>query len=443
MSEAYDKLKKQLDDKLKADVRLTEFFKKIKNRTADLSDTAEYSQIVSKHISEVVQDNIGSLTSRLAKEMVCKELLKDHYERMNDVLAEVQAIVDEKLDININPIKAKYPNERVHKVAHSLEDPTALIETIIRRAGAPVENVANSFHDDYVKENARFRSDAGIQSYIVRTTDGDCCKWCTKMAGRYKYGEEPEEVYHRHDNCGCKTIYENGRQRQDVWTKKTWEEPEIEVPDSKPKIFTPEEAKALEEKQLEKFKPLTNVPERGIMKSIDVDDFNTVTYGKDILPEVREVIINTMKDCEKQNGFVISEISSQIAKTSEKGTPVLQIVPNKYGLLRLNVNAEYLSGKSLDEIDHIFAEASNTVVSSLKEAVIHESGHALSITGKSVLDTKMFYDSLAGIHLSGISVLAESDGAECLAELEVLRSRGTPVSDELKAFYKKYMRREY
>lgn len=182
---------------------------------------------------------------------------------------------------------------------------------------------------------------------------------------------------------------------------------------------------------------------RGIIKSIDVDDFELITYNKDVEQDVRDVIIDTMKRCENDNGFVISEVSDGIKSTSEHGVSVLQIEPLANGLLKLNVNLDFLSGKTLEEIDSAFENSKNTVVNSLEDAVIHESGHAVSIKGKSVYEIDKLYEELSQIHKEGISKIAYDDGAECLAELEVLRSRGTSVSEDNASFYKKYMGREY
>ena len=55
--------------------------------------------------------------------------------------------------------------------------------------------------------------------------DQKCCPWCSKVAGRYTYGEEPDDIYRRHDNCDCTVTFENGRKRQDVWSKREWEAP--------------------------------------------------------------------------------------------------------------------------------------------------------------------------------------------------------------------------
>ena len=180
-----------------------------------------------------------------------------------------------------------------------------------------------------------------------------------------------------------------------------------------------------------------------IIKSIDVDDYKIVTYGKGISKEVNDTIIDIMKQCEKDGGFVISEISGEISATGSDGTPVLQIEPMSNGLLKLNINTEYLSGKTLDEIDNAFANTNSTVVNSLKEAVIHESGHAISIKGKTPEQVENLYKELKNKGIAGVSDIALKDGAECLAELEVLRSRKVSVSKELSDFYEKYMGRKY
>ncbi|MBQ7003669.1 MAG: hypothetical protein IJN57_06895 [Oscillospiraceae bacterium] len=243
-------MRKQLDDALKNDSRLAKIAEKIRAGSADFRDTAEYSEIVAGHLSHVLQENVGEIRSPLGKQYACEALLKDHYAAINDVLGEVQASVDEKNGIHIAPQKAAFPAERVQKVAHALEDPTVPPETIVRRAGAPVENVAKSMHDDYMEENAKFRSDAGLKCWIVRTTDGKCCSWCTSIAGRYEYGKEPQDVYRRHDNCGCTVTYENGRQRHDVWSKRTWESDQPTPVRVEPTRLTGAQGREIEQRNL-------------------------------------------------------------------------------------------------------------------------------------------------------------------------------------------------
>lgn len=192
-----------------------------------------------------------------------------------------------------------------------------------------------------------------------------------------------------------------------------------------------------------KSKKLEKMADSGIIKSIDVDDFDLITYGKNISPEVSKTIVDTMAKCEKDNGFVISEISTDIKNTPSMGTSVLEIEPLANGLLRLNINPYVLSGKSLNAINELFKQSSGTVANSLEDAIIHESGHATLINGKTIAEIKKLYDELSNHHIEGVSDIAYEDGAECLAELEVLRNRGESVSDEHKNFYHKYMGRDY
>lgn len=265
----YQELRKQLDERIRKDKQLRRIAEKIANKTADLNDTASYSEIVSNHLAAVMQDNVGEITSPLAKEYVCKELLKDQHSAINEVLGEVQVSIDEKNGIHLRPQKAPFPMERVMTVAHALEDPTVSPETIKRRAGAPVANVSKSFHDDYIKKNAQFRHNAGLQCYIVRATNGKCCEWCGAIAGRYPYNVEdmPKDIFRRHDNCDCTTIFEEGRHRQDVWSKRTWEAPELGEGAPQPTVLSQEQANELEQRNLAQFKGLTNGGNGDIMES--------------------------------------------------------------------------------------------------------------------------------------------------------------------------------
>lgn len=190
-------------------------------------------------------------------------------------------------------------------------------------------------------------------------------------------------------------------------------------------------------------KSVAKSSEKSIIKNIDVDDFEVVTYGKNIDAEVSKVIVDVMTKCEAEGGFVISEISAKSISPNKSGTPVLQIEPLSNGLLQLNLNTDKLSDKTIEEINEMFFMSKISVVDTLEEAIIHESGHAISIFGKSSKEVQDLYKTLSQIHIDGISFIAYNDGAEALAELEVLRSRGAKVSKEIQEFYEKYMGRKY
>lgn len=243
------------------DRKLAEIRRKIAVGKATFRDTAAYSERISNLLGETLSGYIDSIpVGERAK--VCKWLLRNQYTNTNEMLAAVQKTLDRAEGIAIAPQKPTFPTERVSQVAGSLEDITAAVEVIRRRANAPVANVSKSLHDDYIKRNAEFRSGAGLQCYIVRVAAPGCCQWCTQMAGRYEYHSEPHDVYRRHDNCSCTVTYENGRMRQDVWSKRKWEAPEPDAGAAPPTVFT-------DENRPPGFRPrvLTDGAESGKMKS--------------------------------------------------------------------------------------------------------------------------------------------------------------------------------
>ena len=102
----------------------------------------------------------------------------------------------------------------------------------------------------------------------------------------------PEDVFRRHDNCDCRTILENGRERQDVCSKRTWEVPETGPGAESPAVFTEEQAKTIEQRNLQQFRGLTNSRDSGKInyaRAIDsmfyADDYEYTTYTKEEIIE--------------------------------------------------------------------------------------------------------------------------------------------------------------
>ena len=215
--------------------------KKIDEGKADFADTARYTDRAAELLGMVLADYVPDMPPD-ERETLCKALLRQRYLDTNAMLDAVQRTLDDAQGLHLAPQIADYPEERVNQAAHSLADETVPMETIQRRAKSAPATIARSFHDDYIEKNAAFRSSAGLKCYITRNAAAKCCEWCTKMAGRYRYGEEPEDVYRRHDNCSCTVTYENGRKRQDVWSKRKWEAPAPGAGAGEPVRLTKEQA---------------------------------------------------------------------------------------------------------------------------------------------------------------------------------------------------------
>ena len=189
-------------------------------------------EIFSRRLPEIPQED---------REALCTELLHDRYIDINAAVDTVQRKMDELMGIQIAPQHAPFNAERARQIGSATADPTVPEETQQRRARSAPETATKAMHDDRMKAEADFRSRAGLKCYIMRDGASGCCKWCSEMAGRYDYGEEPDDVYRRHDNCGCSVTFENGRQRQDVWSKKTWEAPEPGAGAGEPVVLTAEQ----------------------------------------------------------------------------------------------------------------------------------------------------------------------------------------------------------
>lgn len=97
-------------------------------------------------------------------------------------------------------------------------------DTFDRLLGQTVDNICQSFLDDWTRENARLSASAGLRATITREEVSKCCDWCHGLAGTYEYGEEPDDVYRRHDNCKCAVIFKRDKEPyQDIWTKKQYQ----------------------------------------------------------------------------------------------------------------------------------------------------------------------------------------------------------------------------
>lgn len=272
--------KNRIFEKIQSNPQLQILLKKIRSGNADFKDTSQYVDLFSKIMGSEFSGIITEIPNGM-KERLCTELLRGSYENINEILAQVQTSLDEKREIGIAPQKAEFPEERVQKIASSLEDETVPEEVIKRRADTGTANVTRSFHDDYIKKNAEFRSNAGLKCYLERETDGNCCSWCSALAGRFLIGEHPADIFRRHDNCGCTVVLIDGKTRQYAWSKKTWSREEereyLKKLDKKKKAkrLSREQARALQEKNLPKS--LTNAADSAIIEETNKKPVTPIT----------------------------------------------------------------------------------------------------------------------------------------------------------------------
>lgn len=305
-----------------------------------------------------------------------------------------------------------------------------------------------------------------MKCYITRKTDGKCCEWCMDVAGRYRYGEEPDDIYRRHDNCDCTVTFENGRKRQDVWSKREWEAPEPGAGAGDPVVLTKEQSAAAGADEPINFigkeapqNDLTADKKRSIMKAITIQDINDSDPSGIIDDECRKKIAETLKS--QGVSYVYDKVVLFSKPRDEDGKiePLITdaIATPGYPEVVLRINIDFFAGRSLEKIDEMFRLQKYSVAKSLEEAVIHECAHAKMLKGityaryeaidqelngefftkpiKERKDKKSLKD-LAG----GLSEYAQTDCLDCIAESHVVLHRGSALPKELKDLHDAYVR---
>ena len=332
--------------------RLAKLLKRIQGGKGTMHDAALFSKECGAALSEAIAKNVtpdrlpnGTLYYNIA-EKILGGTLRDNYDLLNMVAQAVQEQTDSKLNIRIEPQKAEFPQERVHKIINAAADQTADSETIKRRLDSPVRNVTESFFDDYVEENARFRDEAGLQTYLVRQTNGKCCDWCASLAGRFRYEDAPEGIFARHDNCTCTVDYITRTYRQDVWSKRKYaltpeQRKEILNSTPKPTRFTKEQAKNLQNQVL-----------NGVANS-----------GGSGIIEVESKPITSIKQAHDFLNTVFASVEKSVSKLDEHliivNAEQLRKLNSKFGVLTKE-NTGYISGRKIKAIAEVSQDPSSS-----------------------------------------------------------------------------------
>ena len=353
-----EKLKAIIAERIERDPRLRKIRAKTAKGKATKADSFTYSRICSEIMSEELSRAVLDLDDR---EGICAALLRGNYGEIMQAADAIHRSIDEKQGIHMQPRRPAFPAERVQQIAHSLVQPDVPDEKIVRRAGSTA-TVSMSFHDDFVQENAAFRARAGLKCYITRETDGSCCKWCSALAGRYEYGEEPQDVYHRHDNCGCTVTYENGRKRQDVWSKREWEAPEAGAGAKEPTRLSFAQAAAKEAEHLPRVLTGGQKPDI-INQKISDRMYNSNVYTED---EKELAEIGVIPFHEIEDALMASPIGRHVAQYIESQNMVIE--------LDYTLDSNGLSGEINDPFITVYVADMRTI-EEVVETIVHETAH--------------------------------------------------------------------
>lgn len=209
----------QSDDTLKM------LYAKVQNGTATQADGEKFAHELGKLTAAVFHRNVRPedlpnqrMYYNIANRII-PPTLRQNYGIVNEVMRQVIEHQNQEAGIGIRYQEPEFDEHKAHELAWIASqdvDYSKIRNTVETGLDTNTRMVA----DDCVRKNAEFQYDAGLSPKIERDTDGDCCSWCTDMAGSYEYARAPKEVFARHANCGCTVEFLPGDgRRQNVHTK--------------------------------------------------------------------------------------------------------------------------------------------------------------------------------------------------------------------------------
>jgi hypothetical protein len=159
-----------------------------------------------------------------------------------------------------------------------------------------------------------------------------------------------------------------------------------------------------------------------------------------ISKDVVDVITQTLTRYEAKGGVYFADTVFEKIANNDDGSVLFQTDVNAYGQTIFRVNTSVVSGRTLEELNEWIKNTKTIVSQSVEEAVIHECGHGKAYYRKTPEEIKRMNDILANKGKAGISQIALDDGAETIAEVEVLLSRGQSVPKDAIDLYNRYTR---
>lgn len=230
-----------------ADRTLARVSAKIRDGTATQIDGHTYAEHIGRNASKALQEVItpdrlpdSKLYYNIATRTVVPTL-QNNQTLVNEAASTIQESIDQKTGIGLKSVNPPFPIERINGLIDKMTADDIEVEDALKWLGEPIINNTEAFMDDFIKDNAKFRRDAGLKTTITRVAEARCCEWCANLEGTFDYGDAPDEIYRRHEFCRCAVTVQYKKTSQNVWTKKEWESTPEELErriDTKPSEMT-------------------------------------------------------------------------------------------------------------------------------------------------------------------------------------------------------------
>lgn len=226
-NELLTKMRQDFEQAYNSNKHIQHYLKLVRDRKSDYKTADRYAMEVGALREQVILEYLPDLSpseyEEIAKLVILPQL-KDNYDFTSDFAVQVQTILNEKARIGL---KAKKPDFNTDK-ANGLIQKFSAAETTEEAQAVINQNITTftkGIISDAIYDNAQLHYDVGLEPVIKRVAFGGCCKWCTGLAGVYKYAEvanKGNDVYRFHANCRCHIIYDpqDGTRKVNTKTQK-------------------------------------------------------------------------------------------------------------------------------------------------------------------------------------------------------------------------------
>lgn len=229
-TDLYAEITKTIQQMEADDPELRRIANRIRDGTATGEDAHAYSVRYGELSSQAIREHITpektpDFSWDISRETV-RPMLENNFRQVTDTAKEVQAIEDKATGVGLQAVSPELPEGRINALTNAVGESAGDWDRTMSLLTNPVVNITQSFYDSFVEKNAKIRNRLGLSAKIVRKVHGSACKWCMNLAGSYEYPDVPKDVYRRHDNCRCSVVFHSGKDRQNVWSKRSWKDDE-------------------------------------------------------------------------------------------------------------------------------------------------------------------------------------------------------------------------
>lgn len=226
-----EKIQSQFDERTYNSDKLKKALRLLKGKKATYLDVNDFAVEVGEILADVLGSNItagvlpdGNMYFNIADRLLNPTMQKN-FELITGFAGDVQTDLNHAAGLKLKTQIPDISQDRIDGIVNRISSESDF-EKVKWLLDEPIVNFSQSVVDDAIRANATFHAKAGLRPKITRRLSGRACDWCKKLAGSYDYGEEPKDVYRRHERCRCTVDYNPGDgKRQDVWSK-AWADPE-------------------------------------------------------------------------------------------------------------------------------------------------------------------------------------------------------------------------